>query len=284
MAERVIAGQCALVTGGARGIGRATAEQLVREGLRVVVTDIDGEGALRAATELSALRLGAGVQPSVRGMALDVRDAAAFGRLVEEIERDFAPVDVLVNNAGIMPIGPFLEQDPAQDDRQIDINLRGVIHGMRAVLPRMVQRRRGHVVNIASVVGRVPTPYIAVYSATKHAVVGLTEAVRHEHEDTGVLFSYVLPSFVNTELTSGTGRVRYPPPVEPGDVAAAVVRALRYGLVDVYVPRFGKLGALLPALLPRRVVERIGRWFGVDRVFREIDHAGRAAYESRISR
>jgi NAD(P)-dependent dehydrogenase (short-subunit alcohol dehydrogenase family) len=282
MAERVIAGQCALVTGGARGIGRAVAEQLVREGLRVVVADLDAEGAARAASELSALELGAGVAPSVRGVALDVRDAAAFARLVEELERDFAPIDVLVNNAGIMPIGPFLEQDPVLDERQIDINLRGVIHGMRAVLPRMIQRRRGHVINMASVVGRVPTPYVAVYSATKHAVVGLTEAVRYEYEDSGVLFSYVLPSFVNTELTAGTGRVRYPPPVEPRDVAAAVVRALRYGLVDVYVPRFGKLGAVLPALLPRRVVERIGRWFGVDRVFREIDAARRAAYESRI--
>ena len=282
MAERVIAGECALVTGGARGIGRAVASALLKEGLRVALTDLDGEAVRRTADELA--KIAPGGESAVRAYTLDVSDSAAFEAVVEQVERELAPIDVLVNNAGIMCVGAFLQQDPKLDSRQIDVNLRGVIHGVRAVLPRMVKRRRGHVVNIASVVGKVATPYVTVYSATKHAVVGLTEALRYEYEDSGVSFSYVLPSFVNTELISGTGRLRYPPPIEPDDVANAVVRALRYGLVDVYAPRFGKLGAVLPALLPRRVVEGIGRWFGVDRVFREVDRQRRAAYEERVGR
>lgn len=276
MAERVIAGMAALVTGGARGIGRATTEALLREGVRVAIADLDLPLAEQTAAAL------AGIGPEVRAVALDVRDRDAFAALVARLEREWAPLDLLINNAGIMPLGPLLEQDPLLDDRQIDINLRGVLHGMRAVMPGMVRRGRGHVVNIASVAGKVGVPYAAVYAATKHGVVGLTEAARHEYQEAGLSFSYVLPSIVNTELTSGTKRLRYPPPIEPEDVAAGVIRALRTGEVDVYVPRFTKLSAVLPALLPRRVVEGVGRWFGIDKVFERLDGDARAAYQARI--
>jgi short-subunit dehydrogenase len=274
----VIAGQCALVTGGARGIGEATVRALLKEGLRVVIADLDPDLAEATARKLAA------IGPEVRSYPLDVRDAAAFAGLVDRVERELAPVDVLVNNAGLMSTGAFLDQAPALDERQIDVNLRGVIHGMRAVLPRMLARGRGHVVNVASVAGKVGVPYTAVYAGTKHAVVGLTEAVRHEYRDRGVSFSYVLPSIVNTELTAGLGRLRYPPVVEPADVADGIVRALLTGKVDVYVPRFGRLTTILPALLPRPVVERMGRWFGVDTVFASPDSAARAAYHDRINR
>ena len=198
MPERVIAGSCALVTGGARGIGRAIAEALLREGVKVVVADVDGVAAARCADEL------AGEGRTVRAMDLDVRDLESFRSVVARLEAELAPVDILVNNAGIMPLGPFLEQAPGSDDRQIDVNLRGVIHGLRAVLPGMLRRRRGHVVNVASVAGKVGVPFAAVYAGTKHAVVGLTEAVRHELRDSGVDLSYVMPAIVDTELTSGT--------------------------------------------------------------------------------
>ena len=278
MAERVVAGRCAVVTGGARGIGRATAEALLREGLRVAIADLDGALAVEAARALSS------IGPEVRGYPVDVRDRAAFEALIARVEAEMAPVDVLVNNAGIMSLGGFLEQDPILDDRQLDVNVRGVIHGMRAVLPGMVRRGRGHVVNIASVAGRIGVPYAAVYAATKHAVIGLTEAVRHEYRDAGLSFSYVLPGIVETELTAGTNRLRYPPRVQPSDVAAAVVHALVSGDVDVYVPRFTRLSAVLPSLLPRRVVEGLGRLFGIDRVFQNVDAAARAAYAERMTR
>ncbi|MCA9491283.1 MAG: SDR family oxidoreductase [Myxococcales bacterium] len=276
MPDRVIAGSCALVTGGARGIGRAIATALLREGVKVVIADVDGVAAARCAAELG------GEGRVVVPMDLDVRDRDAFAAVVERIEAELAPVDILVNNAGIMPLGPFLEQSPDRDDRQIDINVRGVVHGMRAVLPGMLRRRRGHVVNVASVAGKVGVPFAAVYAGTKHAVVGLTEAVRHELRDSGVDLSYVLPSIVDTELTSGTRALRYPPRVRPEQVADAVVRTLRSGRVDVYVPEFTRLTAVLPVLLPRAVVERVGRWFGIDSVFAELDADARRAYDLRM--
>lgn len=276
MPERVIAGSCALVTGGARGIGRAIAEALLREGVKVVVADVDGVAAARCADEL------AGEGRTVRAMDLDVRDLESFRSVVARLEAELAPVDILVNNAGIMPLGPFLEQAPGSDDRQIDVNLRGVIHGLRAVLPGMLRRRRGHVVNVASVAGKVGVPFAAVYAGTKHAVVGLTEAVRHELRDSGVDLSYVMPAIVDTELTSGTRSLRYPPRVRPEQVADAVVTTLRTGRVDVFVPEFARLTAILPVLLPRGLVERVGRWFGIDRVFAEVDGAAREAYTRRV--
>ena len=274
---RVIAGQCALVTGAARGIGRATAHALVREGVKVAVADRDGPLVEQVAAELAAIG-------EARGYALDVRDPVAFRDVVERIGRELAPVDILVNNAGIMSLGGFLDQDAALDERQIDVNLRGPIHGLRAVLPGMLARGRGHVVNVASVAGVAGIPNAAVYSATKYAVVGLTEALHAEYLDSAVdlAFSAVLPSIVATELTAGTRRLRYPPPATAEDVAAGVVYALQTGKVEVYVPRFGRLARVLPALLPRRVVERVGRFFGVDQVFAGIDAQARAAYQARI--
>jgi short-subunit dehydrogenase len=270
MTTRVIAGRTALVTGAGRGIGRATASALAREGVRVVLADLDGDLAEEAARHLEG----------AVGRTLDVRDAEAFRALVEELD----PIDVLVNNAGIMSLGSFLEQDPVLDERQLDVNVRGVIHGMRAVLPGMLRRRWGHVVNVASVAGKAGIPNAAVYSGTKHAVVGLTEAVRYELRDSGVLCSLVLPSIVATELTAGTKPLRYPPIVRPEQVADAVVDVLRTGRADAYVPEFSRLSAILPALLPRSVLERIGRWFGIDQAFAAPDDAARRAYRERILR
>lgn len=261
----------ALVTGGARGIGLAIARQLKDDGYFCVLADLEGERAEREAAALGGA-----------GYALDVRDAEAFAALVRRIEADHGPVDVLVNNAGIMPVGPFTEQPVAMDRRQIDINVHGVIAGLRAVLPHMRARRRGHVVNLASVAGRIGCANGAVYSAAKHAVIGLTEAVRYELEGEGVKLSYVCPAFVRTELIEGTPGPRWPPPVAPEDVARAVSRCLRTGQVDVYVPRIARLSVVIPALLPRSVYEPLGRLFGLTRMFSSIDHEARAAYRSRI--
>ncbi|MEZ4316742.1 MAG: SDR family NAD(P)-dependent oxidoreductase [Myxococcota bacterium] len=261
----------ALVTGGARGIGRAIARQLTNEGWFCVLADLDGDRAVETAATLGGV-----------GMALDVRDAEAFAALVRRVEADHGPVDVLVNNAGIMPLGELTSQPVEMDHRQIDINVHGVIAGMRAVLPHMRARRRGHIVNIASVAGRIGCANGAVYSAAKHAVIGLTEAVRYEVEDEGVRLSYVCPAFVRTELIQGAPGPRWPPPVAPEDVARAVSRVLRTGQVDAYVPRIARLSVILPAILPRSIVEPVGKLFGLTRMFSAIDHGARAAYSERI--
>lgn len=263
----------AMVTGGARGIGLATGARLALEGWRVVLADLDGEEVVRAATGIGAT-----------GFQLDVRDQDAFTALVRRIEVELGPVEVLVNNAGIMPVGPFTSQSPDMDRRQLEVNVLGVIAGMRAVLPGMRARRRGHVVNLASVAGVVGCPDIAVYSAAKHAVVGLTEAVRREIGAEGVHFTYVCPAFVQTELISGTPGPRWPPPVLPDDVARAIVRALESRAVEVYVPRIARLAPVFQAVLPRRVSERLGSLFGLTRMFVGVDEAARAAYAARIAR
>lgn len=272
-----ISGRVAIVTGAARGIGRATASALLEQGCTVVVADRDQVAAQGAVRELASLG-------AVHNMPLDVTDGAAFEALVQRVEDELGPVDVLVNNAGVMVVGDFDALDARADHLQLDINVMGVIHGMRAVLPRMRRRGRGHVVNIASVAGRVGLPFASVYSATKFAVVGLTEAIRREYQDTGVDFSYVCPSMVDTELISGAGRPRFPPVARPEDVAGAVIRALKTRQVDLYVPRFTRISHILPAILPRVAVEALGRFFGVERIFSQTDPGARSDYLDRTVR
>ncbi len=264
-----------MITGAARGIGRAIAQELAGAGAQVVVVDLDAELAAEVARALPG--------PGHAAAAVDVTSAAAVQAAVERIEREQGPIDVLVNNAGIMSLGGFLDQPPGRDGAQQRVNLDGVIHGMRAVLPFMLARRRGHVVNVASVAGRIGTPFAAVYSATKFAVIGLTEAVRAELDGQGVRFTYVMPALVDTELIAGAGRPAWPPVASPEDVARAVHDALLTGKVDVYVPRVARLSAVIPALLPRAVYERLGRLFRVDRMFASIDEGARAGYAARLS-
>lgn len=266
----VFEGRVVLITGGARGIGKCTAQALLERGCKVVLTDVDAEGLRATADELGAA-----------AWRLDVSDAAAFAAVVEEVEQEVGPIDLLVNNAGIMRLGSFLESEPAAHDVQLSVNLHGVMSGMRAVLPRMIGRGRGHVVNIASTAGKVGTPFGAVYSASKHAVIGLSEGVRHEIAGTGVSLSYVCPAPVDTELLRGVKELKWPKPVGPEQVAAAVLRCVQTGKVDVYVPRSARLAAVLPALLPRRVSEGIGRLLGVNDLFVGVDREARAEYLAR---
>lgn len=272
----VLAGRTAVVTGGARGIGRAVGAALAREGVRVVLADRDLDAAREAAAALG------GGGRVVEAAALDVTDAGAFAALVADLEARAGALDVLVNNAGVLALGPFLKQDPDRDALQLAVNVGGVLAGLRAALPGMVARGGGHVVNVASVAGRAGVPNAAVYAATKHAVVGLSESVRRELEGTGVQLTWVLPGVVRTDLTAGVTHLRWPAPVTPEDVAEAVVRSLRTGEVETWVPRAGRLAHVLPAVLPRRWVERLGRWLGVDRVFTQVDPTARAAYERRL--
>lgn len=275
--SRHISGKVAIVTGAARGIGRATAKALLEQGCTVVVADLDQVAAQGVVRELSA------VGP-VHNLPLDVTDPEAFVALVQRVEADVGPVDILVNNAGVMVLGGFDALDPRADQLQLDINVSGVIHGMRAVLPGMRERGRGHVVNIASAAGRVGLPFAAVYSATKFAVIGLTEGIRLEMEGSGIDFSYVCPSLVDTELIAGAKRPRFPPVASPEDVANAVVRALKTGKVELYVPRITRISAVLPAVLPRFAVEALGRWFRLEQMFAHTDSDARSAYLDRTVR
>jgi NADP-dependent 3-hydroxy acid dehydrogenase YdfG len=272
---RPLNGKVAAITGGARGIGRATAQAFIREGIKVAIGDLDG-----AAAEQTARELGAGTI----GLELNVTDRESFARFLDETESRLGPLDVLVNNAGIMQLGRFLDEDDATAHRMVDINLHGVLLGMKLALPRMQARSRGHLVNIASQAGKAGFPGGATYCATKHAVIGVSEAVRAELIDTEIDISYVMPAVVNTELGSGLVDARGVKKLEPGEVGDAIVEALRYGRIDVWVPRSTKAINRVITLMPRRVAEAIARALKADKVLAEADPVARREYEQRAAR
>jgi short-subunit dehydrogenase len=268
-----LAGHVVAITGGARGIGRATAAALIARGARVAIGDIEAPLAERTATELGA---------GTVGLPLDVTSRESFAAFLDQTEDRLGPLDVLINNAGIMPIGPFAEETDATAERMIDINLHGVIFGSKLALARFLPRRRGHLVNIASIAGKAPSPHLATYVATKHAVVGLTDSIRMELEGSGVQVTVVMPVGVNTELYSGLRQLRGVKTPEPEDVAEAIVEALQTGRYEVYVPKRMNATLRITALLPQRARDAIGKAAGGDVITRP-DHVARAAYEARMA-
>ena len=272
-ALRPLAGQVVAITGGGRGIGRATARALIAHGARVAIGDIEAPLAERTAEELGGGAIGLG---------LDVTDRGSFDAFLSEVERRLGALDVLINNAGIMPIGPFVDETDATARRMVDINLHGVIFGSKLALERFLPRGRGHLVQLASVAGKFGFPGGATYCATKHAVVGLSEAIRAEVRGTNIDVSVVMPVVVNTELGSGLPRTRGVKPVQPEDVADAIIEALRTRRFDVYVPKSMVGMARFSAMLPRRASERISHTLHSDRVLTQPDHVARAAYEARM--
>jgi short-subunit dehydrogenase len=272
--RRQLSGRVVAITGGARGIGKATAKALVAKGCRVAIGDLDAELAEKAGGELGG--------DSV-GLALDVTDRGSFARFLEEAEQQMGPIDVLVNNAGIMPVTPIAAESDDSIRRQLDINVYGLIVGTQLAIQRMRARRSGHVVNIASSAGKAGVPGIATYSGTKHFVVGFTEAVRAEVAEDGIDLSYVMPITVNTQLIEGLQDQRGVKRVEPEDVAREIVEALETGKVDVYVPKQLRASVVFGTLLPRRAREALGRFMGIDKVMTEVDAGERRAYEERVA-
>ncbi|MFF5261202.1 SDR family NAD(P)-dependent oxidoreductase [Actinomadura viridis] len=185
----------AIVTGGASGIGRAIATSLVARGDTVVVTDIDVDGAQKVADRLNGLGLG-----TASSAALDVTDAAAVTDLYKGVRAEHGRLDLVFNNAGIAIGGLAEELTLDHWNRAIDINLKGVVHGVHAAYPIMLEQGSGHIVNTASLAGLVPMPVGIPYTATKHAVVGLSLGLRAEAAGRGVKVTVVCPSFVDTPL------------------------------------------------------------------------------------
>jgi short-subunit dehydrogenase len=269
---RFLAGTSAAVTGAGRGIGRAIALRLGAAGARVAVGDIDGAAAEGVAQEIGGDAL---------AFALDVTEREQFEAFLVAGEERFGPLGVMINNAGVDWVGPFHEEPDDVTRREIEINLYGTTLGSKLALARMLPRRDGHLVNIASGVGRVPLPGSATYAATKHGVVGLTESLRLEYRRSGVRFTVVQPSQVETGMIDGQARPLALPVVSPDDVAAAVLDAILNRRFEVWVPRSQAATAKLAAILPRRAREAIMRAIGVTRIAGAYDAAARSGYHRR---
>jgi NAD(P)-dependent dehydrogenase (short-subunit alcohol dehydrogenase family) len=268
---RSINGRVAAVTGGARGIGAAIAQALAAEGARVAIGDLDGDEAEALATRIGSDAI---------GFSLDVCDSDSFAAFLDEAESRLGGLDVLVNNAGVMWVGPFADEPEATALRQLDVNLHGVIRGMKLAVPRLRGRGGGHVVNVASAASKVTPAGEATYTASKHAVYGYSAAVREELRGSGIEVSVVMPAVVRTELAAGTSSGRGREPLTPDDVAAAVVKALRRPRFEVYVPSNIAPLARLLAMLPQRARDALHRAVVPDQVL-ETDRSARADYERR---
>ncbi|MEV6660307.1 SDR family oxidoreductase [Nocardia fluminea] len=269
-----LAGATIAITGAARGIGLATAEAFVEAGAYVALGDLDEALAVAAAAELG---------DHAMAHALDVTDKTSYAAFLAAVDRWHGPLDVLVNNAGVMPNGPFLEQSDRIDQLTMDVNVYGVIHGMRLALPGMVERGYGHVVNVASLAGKFPLEGLAVYNASKYAVVGLTAATRLEMDATGVSVSAVLPSAVRTELSSG---IDYGilPAVDPEDIAAAVVRTVKTRAAETAVPGYVGLLANASGLVPEPVLRAFRKAAHDDAAINGVDDSVRRVYLDRIEK
>lgn len=246
-----IAGRVVAVTGGARGIGREIARQLAAAGAHVAIGDRGGDAAQLPGT--------------VRGFDLDVTDSASFRSFLTAVESSWGPLDVLVNNAGVMWVGPFDEEPESATQRMLDVNLGGVIRGVRLAAPAMRARGRGHIVTIASAAARLSPPGESTYAATKHGVLGYLVGVREELRGSGITLSVIMPGVVDTELATGTatGAARL---LQPADVARAVVRTIERPRFEVTIP--GYVGPLTRgvALLPQRIRDRILRHMVPDQI------------------
>ncbi len=270
-----VAGKVVAITGGARGIGKSTAQALIRRGARVAIGDIHLDLAEETAAELGG---------NAVAFELDVTDRDSFSRFLDSAEKELGPIDVLINNAGIMPVGPFVEESDETAKTMVDINLHGVIFGTKLALERMLPRGSGHIVNIASQAGKAGLPGGATYCATKHAVVGLSEAVRLENVDKGIEVSCVMPAVVNTELGSGLTDTRGVKKLEPEEVAEAIVEAIETNRFDVWVPKSSAGISVILNLVPRSGREAIARFMKADKVLAEVDERERAAYEDRAAK
>ena len=223
-------GNCALITGASRGIGRAIAQAFAAQGARVCLVATDGE----RLAELEASLREAGADAF--SIALDVTDRGACFEAVASAQARMGKVDLLVNNAGIYKARKFLDYNPEDFQRLLDVNLFGTVHMMQAALPAMLAGGYGRIVNIASTAGKWSSRNQSAYNVSKHAVVGLTRCVAVETAAAGVTVNAICPGFVETDMVEGLKRDYSEIGVEDPDAMLGAMLATRVPMGRVMSP------------------------------------------------
>ena len=193
-------GQVAIITGGGRGIGRATALELGRMGADIVVAELDRENAQRTASEVRALHRRALVVPT------DVTSSTDLAAMVEQTRAEFGRIDILVNNAGIYRAAETLDVTEEHWDAIININAKAVFFATQAVLPMMLAQKRGFIVNLASMAGKIGSRANLPYNASKAAVISMTKSLAVAHAGDGIRVNCVCPGFVETDMWTSVAR------------------------------------------------------------------------------
>lgn len=254
-------GKRVLVTGAASGIGSAITLLCRGAGHGVVATDIDPKALMRLRSEL----------PGIETATLDVRDPEMWNRVVSQVELQGGPIDVLINNAGVCLPGRC-DRVSADDDRlTIEVNIMGVLHGVRTLLPRFLERERGHFINVASMAAFAPSPDLAAYCASKHAVRAYTHSCALDHRHSPIHWTVACPSAVETPMLQGMRERRAGVVVfaekamSPEMFAREVVRVISEPRREVLVPAMrGKLIRLIglfPGLVARGMDDAEKRGF-----------------------
>ncbi|HEY1839052.1 MAG TPA: SDR family NAD(P)-dependent oxidoreductase [Mycobacterium sp.] len=270
-------GRFVAITGGARGIGLATAKAFAAAGAKVAIGDLDADLAKDVAAE---------IRGDVVALPLDVAAPQSFSEFLDDAERVLGPLDVVVNNAGVMLTGGFVGESSAAQDTMIDINLRGVIVGCKLAAERFISSGGGTIINVASMAGVAGFPGVATYCATKFGVVGLTYALREELRPHGIHVCAILPGVVHTELSAGIQLPRGVEnfvSVEPEDIAVAVVAAARNHRALSYVPRRLQFVLRTALFMPERPRRFLGRLTRTEQAFLAMDQVARDAYRARAA-
>lgn len=262
-----LAGRVVVITGGSRGLGLVLARALLDRGARVAICARDEPEVVRAREQLAPLG------GEVYGAACDVADRDDVQRFIAGVEDDFGPIDILINNAGTIQVGPLAQLTEDDFEQALAVNLRGPLHATFAVLPAMRRRRAGRIVNIASIGGVVSVPHLAAYSTSKFALVGLSEAMRAELVGDGIYVTTVCPGLMRTgsprhALFKGQVQAEHAwftladslpvASVSAEAAAARIIRGFARGDAEVTISLAAKLASLVHGIAPGLVQEVLG--------------------------